>query len=292
MAELSWTEEQYGLVRDLIAEEVEKARLAHKFVPEFTLGEEARNVPAEVYDADTDTVDDVNTIPLVEVWAPVNLTRLQAEDADLSAALMLLRRAANRLARAHDAIVFTGQPAAGQPPDTAPPNVEVAGGRENDGISGAVNNVDVGPVPPGSFGEELVRRVAQALVQLENAGYIGSYVLVLGQQLFTDANTPSRGSLAMPRDRIEALLGGGPVHRSTVLEDDRGLLLSLGGEPMDRAVAVAPRFEFLRIGNNEVRECRVFERFALRLKEEESVITLTRRPAADGGHAEQVADEA
>jgi hypothetical protein len=61
-----------------------------------------------------------------------------------------------------------------------------------------------------------------------------------------------------------------------VLDKDQGLLLSLGGDPVDRAVAVEPRFEFLRIGANETRECRVFERFSLRLKEKDSVIKLVR----------------
>jgi hypothetical protein len=67
------------------------------------------------------------------------------------------------------------------------------------------------------------------------------------------------------------------VHRSSVLSKDQGLLMSLGGEPMDRAVAVAPKFEFLRIEDNETRVCRVFERFALRLKEKDSVIKLVRK---------------
>jgi hypothetical protein len=119
--------------------------------------------------------------------------------------------------------------------------------------------------------------IADALVQLEGKGYIGSYVLILGQNLFVDAYTPSTGSLILPKDRLEALLGDGPVHRSSVLGSDEGLLLSLGGTPMDRVVAVAPKFESLRIGANETRECRVFERFVLRLKEQESVIKLVRK---------------
>jgi uncharacterized linocin/CFP29 family protein len=220
---------------------------------------------------------------LVEVTANVRLSKLQAEDADLGAALLLIRRAANRLARAHDAIVFAGQPDASKLPATAPSQPEgvvtAAGGQKNDGLSVTPPKpVEVGPPAKGkSYGENLVAKVADALVRLEKAGYIGSYVLVLGQTLFIDANTPSAGSLVLPKDRLEKLLAGGPVHRSSVLPDDQGLLMSLGGEPMDRAVAVAPKFEFLRIENNETRVCRVFERFALRLKEKDSVIKLIRK---------------
>jgi hypothetical protein len=276
MNELKWTEERNKLVRDLIAEEIEKARLSHKFIPELKLETDARSVSADEYDSRTGKVDDVKTIPLVEVVAPVHLTKLQTEDSDLSAALLLIRRAANHLARSHDGVVFRGQPGPNAL-HNAPPNVSAIGGTKNDGVSSTATSLDVDPPARASYGEKLVEKVADALVQLEGKGYIGSYVLVLGQRLFTDANTPSPGSLVLPKDRLEALLGGGPVHRSSVLDKDQGLLLSLGGEPMDRAVAVAPTFEFLRIGANEIRECRVFERFALRLKEKDSVIKLVRK---------------
>jgi uncharacterized linocin/CFP29 family protein len=288
MLTLNWTEAQNKIVRDLIAEEVEKARLSHTFIPELKLDETARSVMADEYDSEKNAVNDVATIPLVELTVNVRLTKLQAEDADLGAALLLIRRAANRLARAHDAIVFAGQPGPDQLPPSAPdqpPGVVTAtGGQKNEGLSVTTGrpSVDVGPPKreakkEESYGENLVASVADALVRLEKAGYIGSYVLVLGQTLFTDANTPSAGSLVLPKDRLEKLLAGGPVHRSSVLPPEQGLLMSLGGEPMDRAVAVAPKFEFLRIENNETRVCRVFERFALRLKEKESVIKLVRK---------------
>ena len=286
MNDLNWTEAQNNIVRDLIAEEIEKARLSHTFIPELKLDETARSVSADEYDSTTNVVNDISTIPLVEVTANIRLTKLQAEDVDLGAALLLIRRAANRLARAHDAIVFAGQPAANKLPATAPSQpidvVTATGGQKNDGLSATATPptppVEVGPPAEGeSYGENLVAKVADALVRLETAGYIGSYVLVLGQTLFTDANTPSAGSLVLPKDRLEKLLAGGPVHRSSVLPKNHGLLMSLGGEPMDRAVAVAPKFEFLRIENNETRVCRVFERFALRLKEKDSVIKLIRK---------------
>jgi len=293
MNDLNWTEQQSNTVRDLIAEEIEKARLSHTFVPELKLDETARSVSADEYDSAKNSVDDIKTIPLVELTVYIRLTRVQAEDADLGVALLLIRRAANRLARSHDAIVFTGQPDANKLPATAPsqpPGVVVAiGGQKNDGLGWAdPKRLAAGAIPPGvvevgppktgeSYGENIVAKVADALVELENAGYIGSYVLVLGQTLFTDANTPSKGSLVLPKDRLEKLLAGGPVHRSSALPPDQGLLMSLGGEPMDRAVAVAPKFEFLRIEDNETRVCRVFERFALRLKEKDSVIKLIRK---------------
>ena len=284
-SELKWSEEQYNTVRDLIAEEIEKARLSHKFIPAIKFGEETRSVPADEYDSNTHMVDDISTIALVELQAPVNLTKLQAEDADLSAALLLIRRAANLLARAHDCVVYRGQEDKGKPPTTSkfPSKVKVADGRKNEGLclsSLSSSGTEVDVMPDASkgqeYGEALVPAVSKALVMLESAGYIGSYVMVLGQTLFEDATTPSRGSLVLPKDRIEPMLDG-PIYRSSVLEDNEGLLISMGGDPMDVAVAVEPRFEFLRIGGKEVRQCRVFERFTLRLKDKNSVIKLVRK---------------
>src|SRR5688572_4917055 len=98
MNDLNWTEPQNNLVRDLIAEEIEKSRLSHKFIPELKLDEGARSVTANEFNSKESLVDDVKTIPLVELSAEVKLTKMQAEDADLSAAMLLIRRAANRLA--------------------------------------------------------------------------------------------------------------------------------------------------------------------------------------------------
>jgi uncharacterized linocin/CFP29 family protein len=223
-------------------------------------------------------VDDVSTIPLVEVSAPVILTSAQATDQELSSALLLIRRAANKLARAHDEIIFTGQPAA----DELPPKAKALGlkaqwGSANQGLFETANTVEVRPTDGQTIGEALVGAVADALVALEDHGYIGSYVLILGQSLFKEANTPSKGSMVLPSDRMKNLMELPPeqqVHRSSVLKDNTGLLLSLGGQPMDQAVAVHPRFEFSRIGDEQERRCRVFERFALRLKEKDSVVKL------------------
>jgi uncharacterized linocin/CFP29 family protein len=184
------------------------------------------------------------------------------------------------LARAHDAVVFRGQEDADKGPKGGkfPRGVAVTGGWKNAGLPAAGNTETVtADIAKGeTYGEKLVPAVARALIKLEDAGYIGSYVLILGMDLFDDANTPSKGSLVLPKDRIESLIGG-PVHRSSVVPDDEGILISLGGEPVDRAIAVAPRFEFLRIGDKEVRQCRVFERFTLRLKEKDCVIKLVRK---------------
>src|SRR5262249_14061119 len=153
----------------------------------------------------------------------------------------------------------TGQPKA----DELPPKAKALGlmaqwGSANKGLFETSNVEEVAPDNGQTVGEALVGAVAEALVTLENAGYIGSYVLILGQSLFKEANPPSKGSMVLPSDRMKNLMELPPeqqVHRSSVLNDNTGLLLSLGGQPMDQAVAVHPKFEFSRIGDQQERRC-------------------------------------
>ena len=86
------------------------------------------------------------------------------KDADLSSALLLIRRAANKLARAHDAITLDGQPA----PDDLPPRAKklgltAVGGSTNKGLFEAAQSVDVDPGKGGAtHGEALVAAVARS----------------------------------------------------------------------------------------------------------------------------------
>jgi hypothetical protein len=64
------------------------------------------------------------------------------------------------------------------------------------------------------------------------------------------------------------------VHRSAVLPDDEVLVLSISGGEIDRAVAVAPILEFLRIGDDEDRDFRLYERFLARFKQTFSAVLL------------------
>jgi uncharacterized linocin/CFP29 family protein len=289
---LNWTDEQKKRVADTIAEEVEKVRLSHKFIPEVSVGADVRSVPANRYDYEEHSLNDVETIPLVELWVGVDLTKQQAEDADLSSALVLIRRAAATIAREHDALIFRGQPGRDQrPPLPArqerqqqehqqqehrrprhPRRAHASGGGQIPGLYTDREALRIEREP--SYGENMVNQVAQGMAELEADGYMGPYVLVMGQSAFTEACRATRGSLVLPKDRLEQLTGG-PVHRSSVLEFADILLLSLSGDPMDCAVGAPAAFEFRRIGEGDIRECRVFERLAFRLKESQSVIRLS-----------------
>ena len=48
------------------------------------------------------------------------------------------------------------------------------------------------------------------------------------------------GAADLPKKAIEGLLENGPIHRTSVLNGNEALVLSLSGEEIDRAVAVEP----------------------------------------------------
>jgi uncharacterized linocin/CFP29 family protein len=132
----------------------------------------------------------------------------------------------------------------------------------------------------------LIRAILQAITDLEAGGHPKPFVCVLGARAFQVATVPPRaapGTLVLPRDRIEPILGS-ELLRSSVIDDRinwvppepaaRGLVISIAGDSMDlvRAVDVTP--EFLRIDERGRYEFRVYERFALRIKRQGAIASL------------------
>ena len=122
--------------------------------------------------------------------------------------------------------------------------------------------------------------------------------MVAGQDVFTELHRRAPGSADLPIKAIQGLLEGGPIHRSGVLAPCNALIFSISGDGIDRAVAIPPTIEFLRIvedGGIQYREFRLYERFRPRFKQTFSAILLQLAPApasgsgagAGGGGSEQ-----
>lgn len=276
----SWTDAQRQLVEQTIQDEVEDSRLAHKVIPQYTLPSSARAVAADTLDYANGRVDDVRQLTLGEGQQPFSLTRQQAEDENLSSAMVSIRRAAQQLARDHDKQVF---------------RIAI-----RDAIDKAANNpgnpdsANFNPVEPvarvDDSGEGMVAATAAAIATLDGQGYRTGYVLVVGQNLYRLLHNRATGAADLPVVAVRGLLEDGPVHRSTVLPDDEALLLSVAVGRIDRAVAVGPSAEFLRIepaGGEELRQWQLYERFRTRFKERRSAVLLrlSPAPAAGGGAA-------
>jgi uncharacterized linocin/CFP29 family protein len=275
---IPWTDEQWARVTDTIQQEASRARVAATFLPLYG------PLPADTDFVATDVVevkdkrlaiDDTTTIPVPTLQVKVYVRGAQMADPELTSALQLFRRAANVLARLEDAVVFGGQQEQSKGPQSAnalPQIWEILGGRRSDGlVSGAGGTLNVGAADDA---EALVRGVSEAISKCEAAGHFGPFALVLGRTLFETAQTPNKGSLVLPQDRIVPFLEGGSLHRSSLIPDAQGVLVALGGTPVELVVATDMSLNFLQVTPDPMFVFRVFEKVVLRIKEPGAIVRL------------------
>jgi uncharacterized linocin/CFP29 family protein len=255
MSELNWNGGQLGRMQEAIEAEIENSRLAHKLIPELKLPSTERTVARNRLNYDNGTIDETHD-NLQEVPEEFFLTKLQTQDDDLANARLRVRRAAQQLAQRHDTAVFQ---------TAIRDEIE-----KNQGVVGFHDKIIIDP----PFPDGVVSAVAEAVAALDGEGYRSGFVMVAGQNVYTQLHTRAAGAADLPVKAVEGLLEGGPVHRSAVLAGDEALVFSISGEEIDRAVAESPTLEFLRIGGNENREFRLYERFLTRFKQTFSVVLL------------------
>jgi uncharacterized linocin/CFP29 family protein len=259
MLELNWTEDQQHKIKQAIDDEIENSRLAHRVIPEHSLSPADRTVARDTYiyggglarDAIDEAHDDLDEVSML-----FSITKLQAEDADLANASTRVRRAAQQLALSHDEAVFR---------TTIRNRIDANQGK--DGIQDIVNI-------PAPISDGIVAASADAVARLDAQGYRSGYVLIAGQEIYTQLHTRSPGQADLPVKAVTGILEGGPVHRSSVLPANEAILLSISGAEIDRAVAIRPALEFQRIGDNTDRELRLYERFLTRFKQTLSAVLL------------------
>jgi len=289
-----WTEAQWKMIGQTVKDEIDDSRLAQNVIPEFSVESSARAVPADTFDYGSGRVDDVTQTALEERQELFSLTRAQAEDKELSSAQVIVRRAAQRLARGDDTrvfqiairdAIFAASTAAASAASSAAAKSAAAVAKANfQGIVKIARIVD-SATPPNLTGEGLVAAAAEALAALDGDGYRMGYVMVAGRELYRLLHTRAIGAADLPIVAVRGVLGDGPVHRCTVLDPDEALVLSVGAGRIDRAVAVSPVAEFLRVEqttppapSDEVRLWRLYERFITRFKETRSAVLLQLDP--------------
>jgi len=300
--QLQWTDDQWNKVRQVVYEEARGARVAGNVLPLYgPLDPDATYVtreslvePNRVSDQGDSvpafTVADTDTLKLSTLQVKVYLKGAQVADPELTSALIAFRRAANVLARLEDDIIFNGQRApnegpkhAGQPigPD-AKELWEVRGGEATDGLLPAPPQ-PIKPQPRGKLplfkdladkGEALVSAVSNAVGTLEDNYHLGPFACVLDQVYFTAAQTPNRSSLVLPQDRILPFLGGGTLVRSSTLRPKTGVVIALGGAPIDLVVGTDICVSFLQVTTHPWFVFRVYEKIVLRIKQPEAIHVL------------------
>jgi uncharacterized linocin/CFP29 family protein len=297
-SQVSWTDEQWARVNQVIQEEAGRARVAASFLPlygplpastDFVRDERisypllgAENGQQRLAIADTDTIK----LPTLQV--KVHLRGAQMADPEMTSVLALFRRAANVLARLEDAVIFNGQTAPGDDGRGAPreglgelPRIwEILGGQENVGLLGPHT---AGPEPRAieldrtHDGQNLVQAVSGAIGDLESTGHFGPFAVVLDQEFFLIAQTPEKDSLVLPQDRIIPFLGGGSLLRSSTLPGHSGVVVALGSAAVELVVATDMSVQFLQVTTDPMFVFRVFEKLALRIKERTAIMALAPR---------------
>jgi uncharacterized linocin/CFP29 family protein len=142
--------------------------------------------------------------------------------------------------------------------------------------------------------------IVTAITTLEQRGYVAPHVCVFGRGPFRAAHEPIGTTTAFPRDRLEPLIGREILHASAIdvrpeqapvpdeqaqsaatrltrWEKDwqnRGLLLSLAGDPIDLAIAAEATPEFRHLDGEGRYVFSVFERFTLRIKDRKAIVAL------------------
>jgi uncharacterized linocin/CFP29 family protein len=291
--QVPWTDEQWARVNQVIQEEASRARVAASFLPlSGPLPPETDFIRAEtIIDNTPLSIEDRNTIQLATLQVRVQVRGAQMADPELASILTLFRRAANVIARLEDAVVFRGLEGAAAP--FAPPGGivgaplvagnpapiwEIRGGAAGPGLwrprADATAATDWQWIPTSPVGEALVSAVSNAIGRLEDRGRLGPFATVFGQGLFLVAQTPNSNSFVLPQDRIIPFLGGGSLLRSSTLDGGTGVVVALGGAPVELVIARDVSLQFLQITNEPRFLFRVREKIALRIKEANAIVRI------------------
>ena len=237
-------------------------------------------------------VDTDPTLHLATLSTLVYLRSAEVSDPELTAALGMFRRAANLLALGEDAVVFGGQPAKGGLPPSYPPArfanlVRISGGGDNEGLlptnrpapnefpkpaNAAPSGQGRHVIDAGVNGNKLVSAIVTAISQIEAAGFPGSFACVLSNDLFGIACTPS-ADLVMPRDRILPFVDG-RLMRSSMIPAKHGVVVALGGAPVELVIACDINVCFLHTDTEPRYVFRMSERLALRVKDKAAIAVL------------------
>jgi len=80
--------------------------------------------------------------------------------------------------------------------------------------------------------------------------------------------------MVLPQDRILPFLGGGALLRTSTLPEDVGLVIALGGQPIDLVVGTDISVKFLQVTLDPYYVFRVYEKIVLRVKQPDAIAVL------------------
>jgi uncharacterized linocin/CFP29 family protein len=271
---LDWGPDVWKRIDDAVHAEFQRTAVAAKFIPLSAPVGDAPTVAADVVNLETMTIAESAVTPLVELWVEFGLTRQQvASEAQLFTAISLSTRATNLLTQGEDLSIFKGDAAFA---DELFRRVRHRGGAAGAGlVKTAQHTLQIPAVSsnPTRYGERTFEAVAKAYSLLQKHGHAGPYALALRSELYADTYAPLPDTFVITAERIKPLVPLGFFGAGT-LPLGAGVLASVGGNTMDLVSGVEPITEFLEVDDDGLYRFRVFERFALRIKDPTAIVRL------------------
>jgi uncharacterized linocin/CFP29 family protein len=276
-------------------------------VPRLALGTRANPLPPPPARLVTNSEPELY---LTRISVNVYLRSHEVADPSLSAALLMFRRAANVIARVEDSLILYGRRSTAIVPIVSSRLNGFVGGlpqvfeitQDTHNVAGLypllMGPTQVGDVPAlarnrvalplplrapyranvnrrgGSLGDGVVNTIVAAINRIENDGYGAPFACLLGTTLFEAICTPA-ATLVLPRDRVLPFLQG-PLLRSSELAANSGLVISLGGAPVELVMASDVHVRFLQQTLEGRLAFRVSERVAVRIKDPGAVQWISR----------------
>lgn len=291
---LTWGQDIWNRIDQAVHNECQRTKVASKFIPLYgPVSPGTLTMPSDTIGTNGKplNVNEAATVSIIELQVEFTLTPQQVErEQELMTAVTLATRAANLLSQAEDIVLFQGQSAIDgkggvQHPLFKDGKVRTKSGPAGDGLLNAKKEpIQIVPVPlldpkvPKKYGENTFGAVSDAYSRLQSGtdlaqAHYGPYALVLHNDPYADTYAPLKTTLIMPADRIKPLVTEG-YHGTGTLPPSKGILVSLGGNTMDLVVGVDATTAFLQESPEGQYIFRVYERFALRLKDLSAIIRL------------------
>lgn len=279
-----WDGSEWKVIYKAVWDETQRTKIAQKILPMYgPLG------LGEFTTVSSDTISKNNkngkgfriiesdTTPLVEISVMFTLTKTQLQDEKKNGtAVTLATRAANLISQVQDQLVFQGSVVFDESTVEFESKDNNGSGLLGDNKKDVRTVVSVQPITKDGqnvrYGENTFSAITRGISLLQKQGHYGPYALVLHFEQYADTFAPLKDTLIMPADRIKPLIDKG-FYGTGAVPEKKGVLLSLGGNTMDLTVGVDTTAEY-RSAEITGYQFRVYERFALRLKDNTAVIRL------------------
>jgi uncharacterized linocin/CFP29 family protein len=265
-----WDDATWQRIDSAVRAEVGRIRVAQKIFPGVSVPG-SQSVPTDQINTDSGvlTIEEGATTPLIEIGGGFALTQGQVDtEGSAHTGERLALQAARLVALTEDRLFFRGE-AAHVPDGVVVRNSSAA----RPGLLGVAETVvEVEPIRDGSYRENTFRAVTDGISRLIAAGQPGPYALVLESALYADTFAPS-DTLTTTADRLTPLLAGG-FYGSGALEQQRGILISLGGEPTTIYVGQDATTSYVHEDANGDSQFRVFERVQLVARDHSALVRL------------------